>query len=214
MDEAALRHALVAAARRLDDAGLNHNATGNLSVRVPRGILITPTGIPAPSLAPDDCVVLDAEGRPLDPGARVPSSEWQLHVAVYRRQDVGAIVHTHSLEAAAVAALGVAVPAVHYVVARFGGTTLPCAPYATYGSTELADSVAATLGSRGRACLMANHGAVAAGRDLRSAISLAIDVEWLCGVYRRARQMGDPVVLDDAELARVAERFRGYGQPR
>jgi L-fuculose-phosphate aldolase len=214
MHEADARLALVDAARRLDDAGLNHNATGNLSVRVPRGILVTPTGIAAPALVPDDCVVLDAEGQSLDAGARVPTSEWQLHVALYRREDVGAVVHTHSLEAAAVAALGQPVPAVHYVVARFGGTTLPCAPYATYGSSELAEFVAATLGERGRACLMANHGAVTAGADLRSAISLGIDVEWLCGLYRRARQLGDPVVLDDAELARVADRFRGYGQRR
>lgn len=212
MNEAAARRALVAAARRLDELGLNHNATGNLSVRVDRGILVTPTGIPAPDLEPDDGVALAPDGSPLDPGARLPTSEWRLHVALYHRSDVGAVVHTHSPEATAAATLRRAVPAVHYVVARFGGTTLPCAPYATYGTRELADGVAATLGASGQACLLANHGAVAVGRDLATAMSLAADVEWLCGVWRRARQIGDPEILDDAEIAEVHERLRTYGQ--
>jgi L-fuculose-phosphate aldolase len=211
--EAEARDALVDTALRLDDEGLNHNATGNLSVRIERGILVTPSGIPAPALRPEDCVALSDEGAPLDPDARVPTSEWRLHVALYRRADVGAVVHTHSTEACAAAAIGQPVPAVHYVVARFGGVSLPCAPYATYGSEELADGVTAALGGHGRACLMANHGAVAVGRDLATARSLAVDVEWLCGVHRRALQLGDPVVLDEAELARVAELFGSYGQP-
>jgi L-fuculose-phosphate aldolase len=213
VDEADARRALVAAARRLDESGLNHNATGNLSVRIGRGILVTPTGIAAPALEPDDCVTLAPDGTPLDAGARLPTSEWQLHVALYGRADVGAVVHTHSIEAASAAALGRPVPAVHYVVARFGGSTLPCAPYATYGSAELAESVSATLGTSGMACLMANHGAVAVGGTLAAASSLAADVEWLCGVWRRGRQLGTPEILDDDEIARVRERLRTYGQP-
>jgi L-fuculose-phosphate aldolase len=211
--EAEARAALLDTARRLDDEGLNHNATGNLSVRIERGILVTPSGIPAPALAAEDCVALSDDGTPLDADACVPTSEWRLHVGLYRRSDVGAVVHTHSTEACAAAALGQPVPAVHYVVAQFGGASLPCAPYATYGSQALADGVAAALGERGRACLMANHGAVAVGRDLATARSLAVDVEWLCGVYRRALQLGDPVVLDEVELARVAKLFGSYGQP-
>lgn len=213
MDEPEARHALVEAARRLDDWGLNHNATGNLSVRVARGILVTPTGIPAAEMRPEDGVVLAADGSPLDAGARLPTSEWRLHAALYRRSAIGAVVHTHSLEATAAATLGVPVPAVHYVVARFGSSTLPCAPYATYGSPELAEHVAVTLGTTGLACLMANHGAVAVGADLATAMSLAADVEWLCGVWRRGRQAGSPQILDDAEIARVRGRLRTYGQP-
>ena len=164
-------------------------------------------------MEPDDAVMLAADGAPLDAGARLPTSEWRLHLALYRRPDVGAVVHTHSPEATAAATLARAVPAVHYVVARFGGSELPCAPYATYGTEELVEAVVATLGESGLACLMANHGAVAVGADLATASSLATDVEWLCGVWRRALQLGTPDVLDDAEIARVREQFRSYGQP-
>ena len=213
MNESDARRTLVGAARRLEDSGLNHNASGNLSLRAGRGILVTPTGIPASLMEPDDGVMLAADGTPLDPGARLPTSEWRLHLALYRRRDVGAVVHTHSLEATAAATLARPVPAVHYVVARFGGSMLPCAPYATYGSQELAENVAATVGGSGMACLMANHGSVAVAADLATAMSLAADVEWLCGIWRRALQLGTPVVLDDAEIAGVRERLRNYGQP-
>jgi L-fuculose-phosphate aldolase len=208
------RRALVEVARRLDDAGLNHNSSGNLSVRTDRGIVVSPSGIPAHVLAPDDCVVLDDDGVALDRQHRAPTSEWWLHVALHRRGDVDAVVHTHSPEATAAATLARPVPAVHYVVARFGSTSLPCSPYATYGTAELAEQVVATLGTHGRACLMANHGAVAVGADLSSAMALALDVEWLCGVHRRACQLGEPRVLGDDEIERVARLFAGYGQPR
>ena len=212
MDERAARTALVETARRLDDDGLNHDATGNLSIRIDGGILVTPTAIPSRDLRPEDAVTLAADGAPRDPGGRLPTSEWRLHVALYRRREVGAVVHTHSLEATAAAIVGRPVPAVHYVVARFGGVVLPVSPYATYGTQELADAVATTLGGRYRACLMSNHGAVAVGGDLATAASLARDVEWLCGVWRRARELGDPVILDDAEIERVAARLATYGQ--
>lgn len=206
---------LIAAARRLDAAGLNHNASGNASVRTAEGILVTPTGIPAGALAPQDVVLLDPDGTPIG-GTRRPTSEWQLHVAIMaRRPDVTAVVHTHSPEATAAATLRRPVPPVHYVAARFAGPggALPCADYATYGSAALAAAVLATLGQHGRACLMANHGAVALAGDLDAAVALAIDLEWLCGVHRRARQLGDPMVLAPEEIARVATLFEGYGQP-
>jgi L-fuculose-phosphate aldolase len=214
VDERAARIALVETAGRLDADGLNHDATGNLSVRIDDGILVTPSGIPARELRPEDGVVLLADGTPRDADGRVPTSEWRLHLAQYHRQGVGAVVHTHSLEATAAAAIGQPVPAVHYLVAAFGGVVLPVAPYATYGTAELADSVAATLGDRYRACLMANHGAVAVAATLEGAASRARDVEWLCGVWRRARELGDPVILDEAELERVRQQFKTYGQPR
>ena len=196
-----------------DAAGLNVNASGNLSIRVAGGVLVTPSGIRPDVLECDDCVLLGVDGSAVDPGARTPTSEWRLHVDLYRRRpDVAAIVHTHSPEATAASTIGADVPAVHYVVARFGGTTLACAPYATFGSAELAANVAGTLGATRTACLMANHGAIAVGPDLATAVASAFDVEWCCGVYRRARALGTPVVLADDEIARVAAQFATYGQ--
>lgn len=214
MTGAELRAAVVGVVRELERRGLNHNTAGNVSVRHGEHVLVTPSGVPCDRLMPDDVVELDGAGVPL-PGQRVPTSEWRLHVAIHAaRPDVSAIVHTHSIEATAAACVGTALPAVHYVVARVGGSTVPCAPYATYGSPELATNVVTTLGERGLACLMANHGMIALGDDLDAALSLAHDVEWLAAVHRRARQLGDPVVLPADEIARVAERFGHYGQPR
>jgi L-fuculose-phosphate aldolase len=211
---ATARRALTESARRLDAHGLNVNASGNLSVRLGEGILVTPSGVAPAAMDPDDCVLLDAAGRPAAADGPVPTSEWRLHIEIYRRRpDVSAIVHTHSPEATAAATLGADVPAIHYVAARFGGGALACAPYATYGSTALATGVADALGDDRAACLMANHGAVALGPDLTAASSLALDVEWFCGVYRRALSMGAPHVLDDAEIRRVATKFDTYGQP-
>jgi L-fuculose-phosphate aldolase len=214
MDERAARRALVETAQRLDADGLNHDATGNLSVRIEGAILVTPTGIPSRELRPEDSVALLEDGAQRDAESRLPTSEWRLHLAQYRRPGVGAVVHTHSIEATAAAVVGRPVPAVHYVVARFGGVVLPVSPYATYGSAALAEAVTTTLGERYRACLMSNHGALAVAPDLAVAASLVRDVEWLCGVWRRARELGDPVILDDAEIARVAVRLAAYGQPR
>lgn len=209
-----VRADLVATARRLEADGLNVGASGNFCVRVGRDVFVTPSGMPPAAMEPRDMVRLGPDGTVRD-GDRLPTSEWRLHVEILAaRQDVGAVVHTHSPEATAAAVLGGPVPPVHYVVARFGKDRLPCAPYATYGTEALARGVVATLGRDGRACLMANHGAVAVAADLEGAAALARDVEWLCGVYRRSLQLGSPVVLGDDEIARVAARFAEYGQPR
>jgi L-fuculose-phosphate aldolase len=213
-DEGDARDAIVATVRRLERAGLNVNASGNVSVRVEGGILVTASGIDPDEMSADDCVLLDGHGSPIAAEHRVPTSEWRLHVGLYRRRpDVGAIVHTHSPEATAAATLGRPLRSIHYVVARFGGADLACAPYSTYGSAELADDVADTLGDDRMACLMANHGAVAVGPDLATALSLAFDVEWFCGVSRRANLLGTPAVLGADEIERVAEQFAAYGQP-
>ena len=210
--EVAGRQALVDASRRLDALGLNHGSAGNVGLRIVGGALLTPTGIPPAVLEPSDIVAVDPEGVP-PAGQLVPTSEWRLHVAVLAaRPDVGAVVHTHSPELTAMACLGRPLPAIHYVIARAGRAAVPCAPYATYGSAELAANVVATLGA-GWACLMANHGALTVGATLDAAVALAADLEWLAGVHRRAVSMGTPVVLPDDEIARVAVLFETYGQP-
>lgn len=213
--ESAAREELLDAVLRLDAAGLNVNASGNLSVRTGRRLLVTPSGIAPDAMTVDDLVALEDDGAPVEPTGRTPTSEWRLHVEVYRRRpDVAAIVHTHAPEATAASTTGKPIPAVHYVVARFGGPELACAPYATYGTADLAAAVADTLGADRSACLLANHGAISIASELATAVALTLDLEWFCGVYRRALTFGVPTVLGSDEIATVAERFQSYGQPR
>ncbi len=215
MNEPGARAAVVACAQRLDRLGLNHASAGNVGLRWGDGALVTPSGVPAADLRPDDVVRLDADGRPA-PGQLRPTTEWRIHRDVLRaRPDVTAVVHTHSPEATAVACLRVELPAVHYAVARAGAASVPCAEYATYGTEELSVSVLATLDRAGTsACLMANHGVLTTGADLDAALATAVEIEWVARVWRLAKSHGDRVhVLDGAEMARVVEQLRDYGQP-
>jgi L-fuculose-phosphate aldolase len=212
-EEAVGRAAVVHAARRLEALGLNQGTAGNIGLRIEDGVLVTPSGLPPAALTADDVVALDADGGVRAGERRVPTSEWRLHAAVLAaRPDVAAVVHTHSPEATAVACLRRGLPAVHYVVAWTGQPVVPCAPYATYGSAELAGNVVDALGAGG-ACLMANHGLLTVAATLDRAVALAADVEWLAHVHRLASAQGEPVVLSDGEIARVADRLRAYGQP-
>jgi L-fuculose-phosphate aldolase len=210
---AVARAAVVACGRELERRGLVVGAAGNLGVRVDGGLLVTPTGMALGALEPADLVLLEPDGT-CPPGQRRPTSEWRIHVDVLAaRTDVGAVVHTHSPEATAAACLRAPLPAVHYAVARVGGPVVPCASYATYGTVELSAAVLAALGA-GRACLMANHGLLTVGPDLGTALDLAIEIEWLAGVVRRARAHGVPVhVLPDVEIELVTARLETYGQP-
>jgi L-fuculose-phosphate aldolase len=143
---------------------------------------------------------------------RVASSEWRVHLAIYKaRPDVGAIVHTHSLNATALACLHRGIPAFHYMVAEFGGDRVVCAPYATYGSEDLARFTVKALGAR-HACLLANHGAIAVGETARQAYDRAAAVEALAAQYARARALGRPRILTAREMARVIEKFKTYGK--
>ena len=147
-------------------------------------------------------------------GDRLPSSEWRFHRDLYRaREEFRAIVHAHAPFATTLACLRRGIPAFHYMVAMAGGRDIRCAPYATFGSAELAAHAVAAMAGR-RACLLANHGMIAAGADLASALALAVEVEGLAEMYWRALQLGEPVILSDAEMDTVvAEKFRSYGQP-
>jgi L-fuculose-phosphate aldolase len=205
--------AIVAAAQALDAAGFMPNKSGNISLRTPRGLMITPSGLPYAQTTPDDLVETALDGTVLA-GARRPSSEWRLHAAIYAaRPDAHAIVHTHSPHATALSCARRAIPPIHYMITMAGGTDIPCAAHATFGTQELAEAAVAALAGR-RACLLANHGVVALGATLAGAEALAREVENLARQYLLLLAAGlPPVLLDDAELAEAAAQFRGYGRP-
>ena len=207
------RRELLEVARRMSSAGLSHGTSGNLSVRVERGLLITPTGMPYDEMSTEDMVELMFDGH-TPHGQRLPSSEWRLHRDIYqRRADANAILHTHSRFCTTLACLRQSIPAVHYMIAVTGSSIVRCAPYATFGTEELSKVTVETLGND-NACLMANHGMVAVGANLAAALKVASEVELLAEEYWRALQVGQPHVLDDAEIARVMESYRTYGHQR
>ncbi len=204
------RGALIATARAMAAAGLNRGTAGNVSVRSGEGFHITPTGMAYDRLEPDDIPAMALDGTPL--GRRKPSSEWRFHRDIYlARPEAGAVVHAHSPFATSIACLRRDIPPFHYMIARFGGDTVRCAAYATFGTQELSDAALAALEGR-NACLLANHGMLAWGRDLDQALALAVELEELCGQYWHACQLGEPVLLGAAEMAVVLEKFSGYGQ--
>ncbi len=209
-EERALREALAAAARRLAALGMNPGRSGNASARCGAAFLITPSGKSYETLAPEDLVAIGANGEPR--GTREPSSEWRLHRDVYARHpEAGAVVHAHSPYATTLACLRRGIPSFHYEVAFAGGPDIRCAGYATFGTQALSDLALAALEGR-RACLLANHGAVAFGADVADAVGLAEKVEALARLYWQALQVGEPVLLDEVEMARVLGKFRTYGK--
>lgn len=197
-------------ARRSVAAELNQGTSGNVSARSPDGFLITPSGRDMTGLGAADVVPVAMDGGA--PEGMKPSSEWRFHRDIYAAfPEAGAIVHAHSPFAVALACLRRDVPPFHYMVAMAGGTDIRCARYATFGTQALSDAVLEALQDR-RACLMANHGLVAWGKSLGGALALALEVEALCGQYLRCLQAGEPVLLTDAEMGEVLEKFRGYGR--
>ncbi|MBS0544630.1 MAG: class II aldolase/adducin family protein [Proteobacteria bacterium] len=213
----ALRVPLLQTARAMTAAGLNVGTAGNASVRLSDvlqagALLITPSGLAAERCTAQDMVVLRADGS-FD-GSLAPSSEWQLHRDIYAAfPDAGAILHAHAPFATALACQRGDIPPFHYMIARFGGSTIRCARYATFGTQALSDAAVAAMQGR-RACLLANHGMVVHGRDLDHALALAIEFETLCAQYWRTCQLGAPVLLSEEEMADVIERFRWYGKPK
>ena len=209
MSEQALRAELVETCRGMVRLGLTRGTSGNVGVRCGDGLLVSPTGVPYDVLTADQVVPMTFSGE--HRGAMLPSSEWRLHRDILQaRPELNAVVHTHSTHATAVAVLGRAIPAIHYDIAAAGGPTIRCAPYATFGTEELARNVLAALEDR-RACLLAHHGVVAAGASLRAALALAELVEELARLYLLCLPAGEPPTLPDEEIARVVERYRTYG---
>jgi L-fuculose-phosphate aldolase len=205
-----LRRALIEHARKLTSSGLTRNTSGNLSHRVAGGFLVTPSGMDYDRLEPDDIVFVDFAGQAR--GRRLPSSEWHFHRAILAaRAEVSVVLHAHSPFATSIACLREGIPAFHYMVAVAGGIDIRCAPYATFGTAELSRHALAALEDR-KACLLANHGLIALGQDFTAAHKLAVEVETLAEMYWRTRQIGQPIILDAAEMAVVLEKFRSYGK--
>ncbi|MDL4774595.1 MULTISPECIES: class II aldolase/adducin family protein [Thermomonosporaceae] len=198
------RSALCEVGRRMAGTGLVTGAAGNVSVRVGDLVAVTPGGVMLDRMTPADCPVVDVRGGPVE-GARAPSSETPMHLAIYEATGAAAIVHTHSTYGTVVASTMDELPPIHYNTLLLGGV-VRVAEYATYGTPELAASVRAAMAGGKRAALLANHGGVAIGGDLDEAFENARLLEWLCGVYVRARTIGEPRILTEEQLTAVVER--------
>ena len=203
---------MVRTCQALAAAGLVVGTSGNVSVRAGDLVAVSPSGLDYAELTAGLVGVHRLDGSPVEAPLR-PTTEMPLHLGIYAATGAGAVVHTHSVAATALSTLADELPAIHYYVAMFGGP-VPVAPYATYGTEQLARNVAAALSDR-TACLMANHGALTTGADLRSALTGTRYLEWLCEVYLRALAAGQasgPRLLPADEITLVAGQLASYGQ--
>lgn len=208
MDE--LRAQVADASRRLAAAGLVRGTSGNVSARDGDRVAITPTGAPLATLRADQIAVVGLDGSQLD-GDLAPTSEIDLHLSVYARYASGAVVHTHAPCATAVACVVEELPAIHYEMLALGGA-VRVAPYATFGTRELADNVVEALEGKA-AVLLANHGTVTHGGDLAGAVNATELLEWAAELFLRASELGEPRELSEEQLGAVVEAVasRGYG---
>jgi L-fuculose-phosphate aldolase len=204
------RQRVAEAARRLAAEGLVLGTAGNVSERSGELVAVTPTGAVLEQVTPEDVVVVDLDGAPID-GDLAPTSELGLHLGAYRRYGAGAVVHAHSPYGSALACVLDELPVVHYQMLALGGA-VRVAPYATFGSPELAELTLDALKDRA-AALMSNHGTIALGSDAGTALETARLLEWACTVYWRAASLGVPRTLDDSQLRAVIDTVaaRGYG---
>jgi len=210
-DEAEAWESLVATARRTVSDGLVVGTSGNVSVRVGDTVLVTPSGVPYDRLTPDDVTGVDLDGRQVL-GTLIPTSELPMHLAVYRTTDALAVVHTHAVHATAVSTLVPELPAIHYMTSALGGP-VRVAPYAAYGTRELAENMLRALTDRS-GCLLQNHGTVTHGATLDQAYDRTAQLEWMCRLWLTASSVPglSPTLLTGEQLAEVGEKLRGYGQ--
>lgn len=205
---------IVEASKRLVSTGMNRGSCGNVSMRSETmqngsgSFLITPSGTDPEKMTPDSICLMNMSGETAGNGK--PSSEWRMHRDIYHaRSDIHAVVHTHSPFATTLACMQLEVPPFHYMIAVTGGNTIPCAPYALFGSQELSDSALDCLENR-YACLLAHHGMLALGHSLDHAMAIAIEVESLCEQYWRILQTSHLKILSDKQMSAVHEKFRDY----
>ncbi len=208
MTEQALRQELLDASRRLVELGLNRGSSGNASVRYGDGMLITPSALPVSEMSTDSMVRMDLQGNVLQGGK--PSSEWRFHRDILAaRSEIGAVIHTHSIYATTIACLRRDVPPVHYHIAIAGGDTIRCTPYSLFGEQALSEHALEALRER-KACLLGNHGMIALGTDLADALAVTVEVEFLCEIYSRTLQAGEPQILTAPQMFEVKQKFVDY----
>ena len=212
----ALREGVAAVAWRLVSSGLVTGTSGNVSARTGEGdVLITPSGLSYEFMDPESIVLVDLGGDVLK-GSLAPSSETPMHTGIYKaRQNVEAVIHTHSRYATTLACLGWPIPPVHYMLTTLGPDgRVPLAPYALYGTEELAENAAGALGESHYACLLENHGTITVGGSVEEAFASSVVLEEMAELYYHARLAGEPRLLDRERVTEVAAKISGYGQPR
>ena len=208
------RELVVESGKKMSAARLSTGTSGNISIyNAEKGLMaISPSGIDYFSTRPEDVVITDLDANIVD-GDKKPSSEWGLHTTFYRHKPhARAVVHTHSMYCTTFAVLGQPIRAVHYVIGDAGVPEVPCAPYRTFGTLELAEAAIEVCG-KSDAVLLGNHGLVTCGKDIKSAYGLACHMEYIAELQYRAMCIGKPNILSDEEMADVMERFKSYGQP-
>ena len=211
MDEATLRRDIVEQARAMNALGINQGTSGNISARCGDTMLITPSATPYGDMQPGQIAAMPLDDDGNWTGPLKPSTEWRFHRDILRaRPEASAVIHTHATYCTTLAILGREIPAVHYMIAAFGGPTVRCAPYALYGTAELAAHALVALEDRS-ACLLANHGMIVTGPTLTKAMWLAVELETLAKQYCLALQLGAPVILSDADIAETMRGFASYG---
>jgi L-fuculose-phosphate aldolase len=209
MSDRAKRQSIIDACLRMNSLGINQGTSGNISLRHDDGMLITPTGTPYETMQPEQIVFMKLDGT-VESNQR-PSSEWRFHRDIIKaRPEVNPVVHAHPPYSTILAIMGMAIPAMHYMIACAGGDTIRCAPYATFGTEELSQHAVAALEDRS-ACLLAHHGMIAVGASLDRAMWLAVEVETLARQYHGCLQIGTPPLLPRAEIENVMGRMAGYG---
>lgn len=210
MEEA--RENIVKYGQKMVQIQLTSGTGGNLSImdREQNLVAISPSGIDYFDTKSKDVVVVDMEGKVVD-GDRIPSSELEFHLGLYhKRQDISAVVHTHSVYATTIACLGWELPAVHYMIG-YSGSKVPIAPYETFGSKSLATTVAESIGDY-NGLLLANHGSIAIANNIATAFAAAEAIEFVARLYYQTKSIGDPVILKDDEMKTVVNKFAVYGQ--
>ncbi|MEF2073987.1 class II aldolase/adducin family protein [Consotaella aegiceratis] len=208
--QTAVREEMIETCRRMNAAGLNNGSAGNLSVRTDEGFLITPSGISYDRLMPEQIVEMDLEGRYY--GDFIPSSEWRFHYDILRaRADIDVVLHSHALHCAILACCRLDIPAIHYMVGVGGGSVIECSDYATFGTQALSEAALKALGPR-KACLLANHGVIALGKTMEKTFGVLEEVENLARIYIGTRTLGGGVILGEADMAVVLQRFQTYGK--